>query len=75
MNAHYVTRRTAMLCGAVALLNARLSWAQSVSFRIGVAQTPVTPSWPTTLWGYDNITHYTNGVLDDIFAVRANAHD
>jgi neutral ceramidase len=57
-----------MLCGAVALLNARLSWAQRVSFRIGVAQTPITPSWPTTLWGYDNITHYTNGVLDDIFA-------
>ena len=57
-----------MLCAAVALLNTRLSSAQSLSFRIGVAETPITPNWPTTLWGYDNTTHYTNGVLDDIFA-------
>ncbi|HWB86204.1 MAG TPA: neutral/alkaline non-lysosomal ceramidase N-terminal domain-containing protein [Bryobacteraceae bacterium] len=68
MLSHHPTRRSALLGTAAALLNPLRSQVQSAPFRIGIAETPITPSWPTTLWGYDNTTHYTNGVLDDIFA-------
>lgn len=67
-NTWQITRRSVFLCGAAALLNSGFTWAKEISFRIGIAETPVTPSWPTVLWGYDNTIHYTSGVLDDIFA-------
>jgi hypothetical protein len=67
MISDHPTRRSALLCIA-ALLNSARSRAQAPPFQIGVAETPITPSWSTTLWGYDNTIHYTHGVMDDIFA-------
>jgi len=36
--------------------------------RAGVAEVSITPSWSTSLWGYDNVTRATRGVRDEIFA-------
>lgn len=35
--------------------------------RAGVAEISITPSWTTTLWGYDNTIHYTSGVRDEVY--------
>lgn len=68
MNLMQPTRRSALIATAAGIAGLRRSWAQPAGLKVGVAETPITPSWPTTLWGYDNNTHYTSGVLDDIWA-------
>src|SRR6478672_10686449 len=61
---HQMTRRDAL----IGLLAIRRSLAQGADLKVAAVEAPITPAWPTTLWGYDNTTHYTRGVLDDIFA-------
>jgi hypothetical protein len=60
-----MTRRDALIAGLFAL---RPSRAATAPLKLGIAEAPITPAWPTTMWGYDNTTHYTRGVMDDIFA-------
>ncbi|HWB86196.1 MAG TPA: neutral/alkaline non-lysosomal ceramidase N-terminal domain-containing protein [Bryobacteraceae bacterium] len=66
-----ITRRQAMECCALLLAGARagMSAATKTALRVGVAETAITPSWPTRLWGYDRSANPTSeGVLDDIYA-------
>jgi hypothetical protein len=58
-----ITRRNAILLGGAAVLPAK-----APGLRIGIAETTITPSWPTLLWGYDRPNGPSTGVLDDIYA-------
>jgi hypothetical protein len=60
-----MTRRDALIASLLALRPVR---ASNPPLKLGIAEAPITPAWATTLWGYDNTTHYTRGVMDDIFA-------
>lgn len=46
------------------------AWGQTKApvLRVGIAETPITPNWPTPLWGYGGRLPYSTGVSDDIFA-------
>lgn len=66
-----LTRRE-WLGGCAALLPAlsvplRFPQTPASPWRVGVAEIPITPSWSTSLWGYDNTDHFTDGVRDDIY--------
>jgi|SRR5579862_5805657 len=64
---HWIGGMAALLCQ---MGLPRSAWGQSASapLQVGIAEAPITPSWTTRLWGYDNTSHYTSGVRDDIFA-------
>jgi hypothetical protein len=38
------------------------------ALKAGIAETKITPDWPTPLWGYSGRPPFSEGVLDDIFA-------
>jgi neutral ceramidase len=39
------------------------------ALRVGIAQTAITPTWPTRLWGYDRSANpLSDGILDEIYA-------
>jgi hypothetical protein len=43
--------------------------AATTALRVGIAETTITPPWPTRLWGYDRSANPTSeGILDDIYA-------
>lgn len=43
--------------------------AARTALQVGIAETPITPTWPTRLWGYDRTANpLSDGILDDIYA-------
>jgi neutral ceramidase len=71
MNRRELLVRLLALLPASAILPA--TWGQTestslTSLKVGIAEMPITPNWPTPLWGYSGRPPYSSGVLDDIFA-------
>lgn len=67
---HYsvLTRRAFLAAGLFTAAGFSMSQSSNKKLRVGVAEISITPSWSTTMWGYDNIIRNTDGVLDDIYA-------
>ncbi|HWB83821.1 MAG TPA: neutral/alkaline non-lysosomal ceramidase N-terminal domain-containing protein [Bryobacteraceae bacterium] len=63
----WIARSLALLPAARMIPGA---WSQtgSTSLKAGIAETTITPDWPTPLWGYGGRPPFSDGILDDIFA-------
>lgn len=76
MNRRELLAQLATVLPASAMLPSLLGQAASTlskpkapaSLKVGIAEMPVTPDWPTPLWGYSGRPPYSSGVMDDIFA-------
>lgn len=69
MSADGITRRDAFgRCAALLGASAAFAAKSTAMLKAGIAEAPITPTWPTRLWGYDRSTDLSNGVLDDIYA-------
>lgn len=68
MTRRQLLARSAALLPAIALERASRGQASSSALNVGIAETTITPSWPTPLWGYGNRPPFSTGVLDDIYA-------
>ncbi len=66
-NGCLLTRRGVLQFGAAALLTPRRTWPAGNVCKLGVAETTITPSWSTPLWGY-GYTFFSQRVLDELSA-------
>jgi neutral ceramidase len=54
--------------GSSRILEGATPAGPSIPLKVGIAETTITPSWSTQLWGYGGLSRYSTGALSDLFA-------
>ncbi|HWB86197.1 MAG TPA: neutral/alkaline non-lysosomal ceramidase N-terminal domain-containing protein [Bryobacteraceae bacterium] len=69
MRSESISRRSMMARCGLLLAGAGALGMAKTGLRVGMAETVITPSWPTRLWGYNRTKNpFSEGILDDIYA-------